>query len=65
MEIFDGELRYEQTTFLILIMGNGQAAVQRVKAEIDACATEDAIMGQWRKANINRSPRCMWLCCCG
>jgi hypothetical protein len=48
MKIFDGELRYARTTFLILIEGNGRAAVQRVKAQIDECVMKDAITGQRR-----------------
>lgn len=42
MKNFDGELSYEQTTFLILTTGNRRAAVQQVKAEIDECIADDA-----------------------
>jgi hypothetical protein len=42
MENLDGELSYEQTTFLILTTGNGRAAVHQVKAEIDECIADDA-----------------------
>lgn len=51
MKIFDGELRYEQKTFLILIKGNGREAVQKVKGEIDKCVTEDAVQGLQRRGN--------------
>lgn len=61
MKIFDGELRYAQKTLLILITGNGRAAVQRVKAEIDECVTDDAIMGQRKKANMPRQRRYIYL----
>lgn len=52
VKIFDGELRYAQTTFPILITGNGRAAVQQAKAEIDECITEDAIRGQLRRPEM-------------
>lgn len=42
LKVFDGELRYEQTTFRILITSNGRAAVQQAKAEIDGCIADDA-----------------------
>ena len=61
MKIFDGELRYAQTTFLISITGNGRAAVQHVKAEIDKCITEDATMGQQRKAGMPKQIRYIYL----
>ena len=31
-----------------MIAGNEPAAVQQVKAEIDACIADDAIMGWWK-----------------
>lgn len=61
MKIFDGELRYAQTTFLILITGNGRAAVQQVKAEIDEYITEDAIRGQRRRPELPRERRRIYL----
>jgi hypothetical protein len=61
MKIFDGELRYAQTTFLILITGNGRAAVQRVKAEIDDCITEHALRGQQRNPELPKGRRSICL----
>jgi hypothetical protein len=52
MEIFDGELRHAQNTFLILITGNGRDAVKKVKAEIDGCIAADAIKGLQREAGL-------------
>jgi hypothetical protein len=52
MKIFDGELRYEQNTFLILITGNGRDAVKKVKAEINGCIAADAIKGLQREAGL-------------
>jgi len=61
VKVFDGELRYAQTTFLILIAGNGRTAVQRVKAEIDECVAEDAIMGQRKKTDMPKQRRFIYL----
>jgi hypothetical protein len=57
VKIFDGELRYAQNTFLTLITGNGRAAVQQVKAEIDECVAEYAIRGLQRQAGVPKQ-RC-------
>ena len=61
VKVFDGELRYSKSNFLILIVGNGRAAVKQVKAEIDGCVTEDALMGQRKKANMPRQMRYIYL----
>jgi hypothetical protein len=61
VKIFDGELRYSQNTFLILITGNGRTAVQQVKAEIDECVTEYAIMGLQREAGVPKQRRYIYL----
>jgi hypothetical protein len=61
MKIFDGELRYARTTFLILIDGSGRAAVQRVKAEIDDCVTEHALRGQQRNPELPKGRRSIFL----
>lgn len=61
VKIFDGELRYVQTTFLISILGNGRAAVQQVKAEIDKCVGEDAVKGLQRRADKSVSKRHIYL----
>ena len=45
VKIFDGDLRYRQSTYLISINGNGRAAVQKVKAEIDKCIFADTTHG--------------------
>jgi hypothetical protein len=45
VKIFDGDLRYRQSTYLISIKGNGRAAVLKVKAEIDKCIFADTTHG--------------------
>lgn len=45
VKIFDGDLRYRQSTYLISIKGNGRAAVMKVKAEIDKCIFADTTHG--------------------
>jgi len=45
VKIFDGDLRYRQSTYLISIKGNSRAAVQQVKAEIDKCIFADITHG--------------------
>lgn len=61
MKIFDGELRYAKTTFLILITANGRAAVRQVKAEIDECVAADAIKRQQRRPELPRERRRIYL----
>lgn len=61
VKIFDGELRYEQNTFLILIAGNGRDAVQKVKAEIDRCVTADAMKGLQRRGKLPKRKRRIFL----
>jgi hypothetical protein len=45
VKIFDGDLRYRQSTYLISIEGTGRAAVMIVKAEIDKCIFADTTHG--------------------
>jgi len=45
IKIFDGDLRYRQSMYLISVKGNGRAAVLKVKAEIDKCIFADTTHG--------------------
>jgi len=45
VKIFDGDLRYQQSNYLISIKGNGRAEIQKVKAEIDKCIFADTTHG--------------------
>ena len=55
VKIFDGDLRYRQSTYLISIKGNGRAAVLKVKAEIDKCIFADTTHGL--QLDAGRVPR--------
>jgi hypothetical protein len=55
VKIFDGDLRYRQSTYLISIKGNGREAVLKVKAEIDKCIFADTTHGLQLQAG--RVPR--------
>lgn len=61
VKILEGELRYEQNSFLIVITGNGREEVKKVKAEIDGCVAADAIQGLQRLAELPVGKRKIYL----